>query len=204
MPIRAVVFDIGGVLQINPRTGWLERWCEGFQMTPDELHARLNSRGLNGSLGTCSESEWWAGLREITGMDDTQVEEFARDLWHEYVGTLNVEVAAYFKSLRPRYKTGILSNSFLGAREKEEALYHFSEMCDLIIYSHEVQLRKPDRRIYALTCERLGVNPHEMLFLDDVEENITAAQALGIHAIQFKDTRQAIADVQARLQAADS
>jgi putative hydrolase of the HAD superfamily len=74
-------------------------------------------------------------------------------------------------------------------------------MCDLIVYSHEVGMKKPDRRIYELLCERLGLLPEEIIFLDDVEEVVTAAREVGIRAIQFRDNGQAIAEIEAHLQA---
>jgi putative hydrolase of the HAD superfamily len=123
------------------------------------------------------------------------------DLWTEYLGKLNGELAAYFASLRPRYRTAILSNSFVGAREKEQERYQFGELCDLLIYSHEEGIEKPERRMFELACERLGVRPEEVVFLDDFEPHIAAAHAFGIHAILFQNTTQAIADIQAGLQA---
>jgi FMN phosphatase YigB (HAD superfamily) len=74
-------------------------------------------------------------------------------------------------------------------------------MCDLIIYSHEEGIAKPDRRIYELTCERLGVQAAEIVFLDDVEANVAAARAFGMQAILFRETKEAIAAIQACLQA---
>ena len=62
-------------------------------------------------------------------------------------------------------------------------------------------IAKPDRRIYELTCERLGVQPAEMIFLDDHQRPVAGARALGIHALLFQNTAQAIADIQACLQA---
>jgi putative hydrolase of the HAD superfamily len=203
MTIRAVVFDIGGVLEITPLTGWQERWETKLGLKPGELDARLRSVWIDGSAGKISLLEVEKQVGASLGLDQAQIDAFMHDLWEEYVGTLNVELANYFASLRPRYKTAILSNSFAGAREKEQELYHFAEMCDLLIYSHEEGIKKPDRRIYELTCERLGVQPAEMVFLDDVEASVTAARELGIRAIRFKDTAQAIAGVQALL-AADS
>ena len=200
MPIKAVVFDIGGVLEFNPDTGWRKKWQERLHLSIEDLDQRLKDMGRDGSLGTCSEAEWLDGLCEITGIDQGQADDFMKDLWEEYVGTLNVELASFFSNLRPRYQTAILSNSFIGARDREESLYHFEEMTDLIVYSHEVGLAKPDRRIYALTCERLGVRPEEMVFLDDLTANIAAAHEFGIHGILFTETSQAIADVRACLQ----
>jgi epoxide hydrolase-like predicted phosphatase len=201
MTIRAVVFDIGGVLEITPRTGWGERWETRLHLQPGELDARLMDVWRSGTLGTISEEEVKERIGEIMGIDQGQVEALMADLWEEYLGELNIELAAYFASLRPRYQTALLSNSFVGARRIEQELYHFAEMCDLLIYSHEEGVAKPERRIFELTCERLGVQPAEMIFLDNVEENVAAARAYGIQAILFEDTRAAIAAIQACLQA---
>jgi putative hydrolase of the HAD superfamily len=73
-------------------------------------------------------------------------------------------------------------------------------MTDLIIYSHEVGIAKPEKRIFELTCERLGMQPAEVIFLDDAERHVIAARAFGIHTILFRETAQAIADIQACLQ----
>jgi putative hydrolase of the HAD superfamily len=140
-------------------------------------------------------------MEQRLGMSQEQVAAYMRNMWDWYCGRLNVPMADFFRSLRSRYQTAILSNSFVGARREEQQRYHFEEMCDLIIYSHEEGIPKPDPRIYELTCQRLGVLPEEMLFLDDNLENIEAARALGIHAIHCQETEQAIADVQACLHA---
>ena len=197
MAIRAIVFDIGGVLEITPETGWEGKWEADLGLKPGELRERLGTPWRGGSIGTVSEEEVEKSTGEILGLDRAQVDAFMHDLWEEYLGTLNVELAAYFASLRTRYKTAILSNSFVGAREKEQERYGFGDMCDLIVYSHEVGMKKPDRHIYELTCERLGVQPSEVIFLDDVEAAVSAAREVGIHGILFKDNAQAIAEIEA-------
>jgi putative hydrolase of the HAD superfamily len=201
MAIQAVVFDIGGVLEITPPTGWVEKWEARLHLKPGKLDERLMDVWRAGSLGNISEEEVEKRIGEIMGMDQGQVEALMADLWEEYLGELNAPLAAYFSSLRPRYQTAIISNSFVGARTREQERYHFDKMTDLIIYSHEVGIAKPDRRIYELTCERLGVQPAEMIFLDDHERPVAAARELGIHAILFRETTQAIADIQAYLEA---
>ncbi len=201
MTIRAVVFDIGGVLEITPRTGWVEKWETCLYLKPGELDERLMDVWRDGNSGTISEEEVEKSIGEIMGLDQGQVEAFMADLWEEYLGELNAPLAAYFSSLRPRYQTALLSNSFAGARSREQERYHFDEMTDLLIYSHEEGIAKPERRIFELTCERLGMQPAEIAFLDDVKPNVAAARELGLHAILFKETKEAIADVQACLQA---
>ena len=74
----------------------------------------------------------------------------------EYLGTPNDELLAYFRGLRGRQPTAILSNSFVGARQREHDHIGLDGLCDTVVYSHEVGLSKPAREIYLLTCERLS------------------------------------------------
>jgi epoxide hydrolase-like predicted phosphatase len=195
MAIRAVVFDIGGILEISPDTGMTQKWETRLHLKPGELETRMASVWRDGSLGKCSEEQVQQSLKEIIGMNQAQVDAFWHDLWEEYLGTLNVPLATYFSGLRPQYQTALLSNSFVGARSREQERYQFAEMTDLIIYSHEVGVAKPERRIFELTCERLGVQPEETIFLDDVERHVLAARSIGIQAILFQETNQAIVDI---------
>jgi glucose-1-phosphatase len=201
MTIRGIVFDIGGVLEITPKLGVNDKWEERLHLKPGELDQRLHEVWKGGSIGTISEAEVHRKIGEIIGMSAAQVNAYMDDVWKEYLGTLNVELAEYFRRLHKHFKTAILSNSFVGAREREEALYHFSEIADFIIYSHEVGVQKPDPHIYTLTCDRLGLSPNEVIFLDDREQAVDAARDHGIHGIVFKDTAQAIADIEACIKA---
>jgi epoxide hydrolase-like predicted phosphatase len=134
--------------------------------------------------------------RDRLGLDERQAAEFMADLWREYLGTPNTELIEYARRLRPRYRTGILSNSFVGAREREQQAYGFEDLVDEIVYSHESGMSKPDPRIYALACARLEVRPAEAVFLDDHDPCVTAAREAGLHAIRYQDNTQAIADIE--------
>jgi putative hydrolase of the HAD superfamily len=200
MPIRAVAFDIGGVLEITPYTGVAETWEERLHLEPGELNQRLAHVWHDGGLGSITEAQVYASVGKLLGLDQAQRDAFFQDIWDEYLGEPNTELIAYFASLRPRCKTAIISNSFVGAREREQERYHFGDMCDLIVYSHEEGVAKPEWPIFELTWARLGVQPEEMIFLDDVAGHVAAAQELGIHAILFENNVQAIADIERRLQ----
>ena len=197
--VRAVVFDIGGVLEITPPLGVSEHWEARLGLRPGGLRERLREVRAAGEVGTISEPEARRRTGELLGLDDAQVDAFMADVWREYLGTLNVELAEYFGGLRPRYRTAMLSNSFVGARGREQRRYRFGELADLIVYSHEVGMSKPDPRIYLLTCERLGVRPAETVFLDDAELAVDGARAVGMQALLFEDNAQAIAAIEARL-----
>jgi len=198
-PIRAVVFDIGGVLETTPPLGVSDAWEARLGLAAGELDGRLSDVWTAGNIGAITEDDVHREITTRLGLDDATLRAFLDDLWTEYLGTLNVELTGYFAGLRPRYRTGILSNSFVGARERECGRYRFDELADLIVYSHEVGMSKPDPRIYELTWQRLAVRPEEMVFLDDVEPFVAAAATLGIQAVRFTDTAQAIADLDAIL-----
>jgi putative hydrolase of the HAD superfamily len=63
-------------------------------------------------------------------------------------------------------------------------------------------MRKPEPAIYRLTCERLGVEASECLFIDDIEVNCDAARAIGMTAVHFRDDEQAIREIGAALSGA--
>jgi epoxide hydrolase-like predicted phosphatase len=122
-----------------------------------------------------------------------------QDLWAEYLGTLNAELTRYFATLRPRYRTAILSNSFVGAREREQALYGFEDLCDAVVYSHEEGIKKPELRLDEIACERIGVHPREAIFLDDVDACVQGARRAGLTAVKFTGNEQAVSELERRL-----
>jgi epoxide hydrolase-like predicted phosphatase len=199
MTIRAIVFDIGGVLEITPDLGVTQRWESRLGLAAGELDQRMLDAWRAGSIGTITLDDVHRALRDRLGLDERQLAGFMADLWREYLGTPNTELIDYVRRLRPRYRTGILSNSFVGAREREQQAYGFEDLVDEIVYSHEAGMSKPDRRIYALACARLDVRPQETVFLDDSRACVAGGQEAGLHAICYRDNAQAIAEIDALL-----
>jgi epoxide hydrolase-like predicted phosphatase len=196
MAIRAVVFDIGGVLEITPDLGTGRRWEARLGLAAGEIDERLGDVWRGGSLGTITLDGVHQAIRDRLGLDERQLAAYMADLWREYLGTANTELIEYARQLRPRYRTGILSNSFVGARERERAAYGFEDLVDEIVYSHEVGMGKPDPRIYALAGARLGVRPGEMVFLDDADRCVAGAREAGLRAVRYRDNAQAIAEIE--------
>jgi putative hydrolase of the HAD superfamily len=196
MVIRAVVFDIGGVLEITPDLGVDRLWETQLGLPAGEILARMSHVWQGGSIGTITLDDVHEALRDRLGLDDRELAQFMADLWREYLGTANTELIEYARGLRPRYRTGIVSNSFVGAREREQAAYGFEDLVEEIVYSHEVGFSKPDPRVYTLICTRLDVPPGEMIFLDNVDVCVAGARDAGIHAVLYQDNAQAIAEIE--------
>ena len=196
MTIKAVFFDIGDVLEICPPTGFETRWETDLGLASGELWQRLEGVPEGASIGAFTIEEMDAIFKERLGLDDAQLARLWADIWEQYLGHPNEELIAYFSNLRSRVHTGIISNSGAGCREKEQERYGFEDMCELIVYSHEEGVLKPDRRIYEIACERMNVRPEEAIFIDDLEENITAANALGFHGILHVNNAQTITEIE--------
>jgi putative hydrolase of the HAD superfamily len=195
MAIEAVVFDIGGVLAITPDLGMTRAWERRLGLAAGELNERMHDTWQAGSLGTITEAQVHQAASEHLGLAGQQLAEFMADIWREYLGTANAQLIDYASGLRPRCRTGILSNSFVGAREREQAEYRFEDLVDEIIYSHEAGIGKPYARSYALACERLGVEPARMVFVDR-QACVDGARLAGIHAVLYQDNAQAIAAIE--------
>ena len=170
---------------------WPERWAVRLGLTADELAQRIGRRWSGGDVGAVTLAEIERRTADALDLDDVALFELMNDAWTEYLGSLNRPLAEYFRSLRPRFKTAVLSNSFVGAREREQDAYGFQEMCDTIVYSHEVGYLKPEPAAYRIVCERLR-RPRRDAVLDDVQADIDGARAVGMRAITFLNTKQAI------------
>ncbi|GGV25936.1 phosphatase [Streptomyces longisporoflavus] len=196
-----VILDIGGVLEMTPQTGWVQRWEARLGLPPGTVHERMRDVWQAGCVGSISEREVRDQVAARLDLGTPQVEAFMADLWAEYLGTPNEELIAYVRGLRGRCRLGILSNSFVGARERETALYQFDELVEQIVYSHEIGIEKPDPRAFESTCARLSVRPQDCLFVDDVAVNVEGARAAGMQSHLFEDNAGTITRVTAHLAA---
>ena len=201
MAIRAVVLDIGGVLEVVDDDVFPAPAERRLGLAPGTIAGGLAGLPGDAVVGEVTECQVRAEWQRTLGLDDRQVDALLDDFWRWYVGTLDRELFDWFAGQRPARLTAILSNSGPGARERER-FHGFEDVTDDIVYSHEVGLAKPDPAAYALVTRRLRVEAGEVLFLDDVEANVVAARALGWHAVLHRDTASSIAEMERIIEAA--
>ena len=96
-------------------------------------------------------------------------------------------------------RIGLLTNNVKEFGDNWRAMFPIDELCEDVVDSSHVGMRKPDRAIYELTCDRLGVKPGEAIFVDDNVDNIEAAREFGLHAVHFVEPWDAIAEIDALL-----
>jgi len=86
-------------------------------------------------------------------------------------------------------RTALLSNSWGGGYPREM----FPELFDAVVISGEVGMRKPEPRIFELATELIGLAPAECVFIDDIRENITAAEAVGLVGVYHTSAPETVA-----------
>ncbi len=202
MPVQAVAFDIGGVLEIvDAPDAYLDRWRRRLGLSEDAYQRQLRwpltqaDPGDGARTGAVSEAEMRQRYAAALNLSPEQADAFIADFWDWYCGELDRDLVAFAAGLRPGLRTAILSNSIAGARREEQARHGFEQLVDVIVYSHEVGLAKPDPRVYALLCAELAVAPADLVFLDDKAPNVAAACELGIHGILHVSAAESIAAV---------
>jgi glucose-1-phosphatase len=194
--IEAVIWDLGGVLVRTtdraPRTALAGRYGMSYQAMEELVYG--GEDGRNAQLGLISSEQRWELIRRRFELSEAGLEQFKADFWGG--DAVDYELVAYIRSLRPRYKTALLSNAFSDLRGVVTGTWGFAGAFDTLVISAEEGLVKPDARIYQLPLQRLGVQPGEAVFIDDFKHNIEGAQAVGMHAVHFISPEQARLDLE--------
>jgi epoxide hydrolase-like predicted phosphatase len=190
MRIRAVIFDFGGVIartmDFTSRDGLADR----LGMTRLELEKLvfLGESGLNAQQGVISVDQHWTNLQKMLRLSPEGIVSFQKEFWGG--DSIDTDLVDYIRSLKKRYRTGLLSNAFSDLRKRLVEGWKIANAFDEILISSEVGVTKPDPRIYHIALERFGVTADEAVFVDDFLHNVEGARSVGMHAIQFRNSDQ--------------
>lgn len=183
--IKAVIFDMGGVLlrteDPTPRTQLAAQY--GLSVSALENLVFNSESSIRAERGEISEQEHWAWVCAQLGLPPSAIQDLQTQFWAG--DRLDTDLVTFIKNLRPHIKTGLLSNAWTGTRQIVEARYGFLDAFDVVIFSAEVGMRKPDAQIFHHTLKQLQVAPHEAVFVDDLLPNVEGARRVGLHAIHF-------------------
>ena len=187
MALRAVVFDYGIVLTGPPSA---EAWAAMLRITnlsQDRFEPLFWANRHAYDEGKLSGITFWQKFLREAGLPANQqmVEELNR--WDVRLWTVqNPVMLAWQQALKQRgLKTAILSNMGDDVYASVEREFAWIHRFDVLVWSYQQGIAKPDPAIYRHTLSELGTQPEETLFIDDKLENVEAAWALGIRAILF-------------------
>lgn len=195
-PRTALIVDYAGVMTY-PVNDSLHSWMIGDGLDPQRCAGFMHDlavRSITEGAGPVHGLEigtWSAGRFERA---------IAAELADAGLGTVVAEglLTRMFDGLEPDHamadlvgkaraagiRTALLSNSFGMEYPRED----WDRLFDVTVISGEVRLRKPDAAIYRMTCDQLGVEPGEAVFVDDMSPNVDAAEALGMAGVVHVDT----------------
>jgi epoxide hydrolase-like predicted phosphatase len=205
--LRALVVDYGGVLT-SPLQDTMRAFCED-----DEIDTAAFLRVIREWLGSSFGDE--AAVHPVHALErgEIAIPDFERELARrltthdgrpvEPEGLLGRMFAGFSKQ-QPMFdvvrsarkqglRTALLSNSWGMEYPREE----WDEIFDVVVISGEVGMRKPEPAIYRLAAERLGVEPAQCVFVDDLGTNIKGAVAVGMVGVKFVSAEQAIDELEA-------
>lgn len=208
--IGAVVFDIGGVVQDSPLHA-IARY---------ERERGLPLNAINRVVVAAGEAGAWARLErgELTVQSfcvpfeaDCRAHGIAIDgrVLMERIAEASVPRPRMLEAIRRLRAAGLrvaaLTNNWVadtprhGPDGPETARPRLDRHFDVFVESAVVGVRKPDPRIYSLVCEKLGLPPSRVAFLDDIGRNLKPARELGMATIKVDDPEQALRELGALL-----
>ncbi len=193
MTIKAVFFDLGGVIVRTEFQAPRQQLADRLGMEYDDLNRIVfdSETGGRATVGEIRAEEHWAFViqrlkRSASELEAIREAFFAGDI-------VDRTLLDYIRSLRGRYKTGLISNAWSDLRDfiiREK----FDDVFDAMIISAEVGAAKPDPKIFQIALEQFGVSPKEAVFVDDFYPNIAGCEKIGMKGIhfQFPDTEAAL------------
>jgi putative hydrolase of the HAD superfamily len=197
LAVRAVVFDFGMVLTGSPDPAAHAELLRITGLSAERLDGLYWADRHAYDEGKLTGLEFWRKLCRDAGLSLSPAGIEELNLWDARMWTTqNPAMVSWQQRLKERgLLTGILSN--MGDNVHANILREFAWLAgfDVLVWSYELRLAKPDPAIYAHLLEKLGTRPEETLFLDDKPVNIEAAQALGMKGIVFSTVEQLRADL---------
>lgn len=193
--MKGLLVDFGGVLTTNVFESF-RAFCEDQGLDPEAFitlfrerpEARAALREVE--TGRIPEDEFSARIGAMLGLADS-----GRLIDRLFAGmTADGEmVAAVRRAKSAGIRTGLISNS-LGEGRYDRST--FPELFDGVVISGEEGMHKPQPEIYLLGAERVGLPPQECVFVDDLRENCTGAEAVGMTAVLHRGADSTIAELE--------
>ena len=197
--IRAVVFDIGGVIQDSPLHA-IARYERDHGLPPAAINRAVAATGERGAWSRLERGELTVEAWCTPFENDCRAHGLTVDAARlmQYIAEAKRERPQMLRAvsrLRERgLRVGALTNNW--ATEQAPAGPHpIARHVDALVESRAVGMRKPDPRMYQLICRQLEVEPPQAAFLDDIGTNLKSARALGMHTIKVNDPDQALREL---------
>ena len=197
MALRAVIFDYGRVLTGPPDPVAYAQLQRIGGLSADRLDSFYWKDRQAYDEGKLNGLEFWRKLVGEAGLKLSESAIAELNLWDARMWTrgdramLDWQLAIKQRGLL----TAIVSNMGDAVHEHMERELDWLSRFDLLVWSYQLRVAKPDPAIYHYALERLGTRPEETLFVDDKLENVDTAAALGMKALVFSTVEKLRSDL---------
>jgi len=193
--VNGLLVDFGGVLTTNVFDSF-RAFCVDQGLDPDSIRGLFRGnpealrlvRGLE--TGAVSEQEFGERFGALLGIENT---EGLVDRMFSELAPDEAMLAALRSARAAGIRTGLISNSMGAGRYDRDK---FPELFDGVVISGEVGLHKPQPEIFRLGCERVGREPEECVFVDDLRENCEGAEAVGMTAVLHRGAATTVPELE--------
>ncbi|HEX8254234.1 MAG TPA: HAD family phosphatase [Thermoanaerobaculia bacterium] len=192
------LFDLGNTLIKLAYERVLENICRDSSVKRDELIDILESAGGYRDMerGAVTFWEFYDMLCEKSGYRGS-IRDF-HAVWSDFFDGPILGVEELLERIRVRYRVAFLSNSNeVHAELIPKKFATLFQKDDRFVFSHRFKVAKPDPEIYRRALEVLGAPAAQVVFIDDLLENVTAARSIGMQAFQFIDTLTLVRQLEA-------
>lgn len=199
--ISAVLFDLTGVLTTSPWPHLTAAAGGNVELLVGSYHEDNEHPWHRLERGEIGFAEWFQDVSALAAEAGVELDLTPMAALREEMVVFPHVVERVLELRRDGYKTALVTNNVREGSKMWRSMMDVEALFDVVIDSSEVGVRKPNRAIFDLALEKLGVDdPSTAVFLDDLESNVVAAQALGMHGIVVGDPPDAaLADLDALL-----
>jgi len=184
LTIRAIVFDLGGVLFSEGKSVALEKLAAAHGYERRLVGAILSSpKSIQLRKGLIPDEDFWqwAQQRLPSGYDSRLIQQ---EWYNGYV--LDKDIYELIASLQKKYSMVAFSGNIKSRVAFLEEKYHFRHLFDIEVYSFDFHMTKPERVFVQVMVEKSGARPEEILYIDDNESYAKPARDLGVNVVIYQ------------------
>lgn len=196
MTIKAIVFDLGGVVIELDFSKFFKDVIEISSLQKPNSYLMLEFWRQSDIYhqGKMTNEEFYYHTCELIQECDLKQNDFFNS-FNSVIDHINQDILELIRKIRYMNKYKLLALSNVNSSHWDYILNHkwgFIEFFDEIILSHEIKITKPDPKVFEYTIEKAGCKPVEIVFIDDGLNNVRAASKLGIYAIHYMNLEDLI------------
>lgn len=184
--IKAIVFDLGGVIMSGGFLPFLHHYC--LKCLTPQGKKKIDKLEHDVNLGTITEAQFYRAIRQVFNVHLTPKQMHNYIVSKMQVDKKLIEFIPHIKKAKVALFTNSIGHMAIDVLHKRGV--PIRKTFDKLFVSSKIHLAKPDAQAYKFVIKNLKIHPAEALMVDDRKENIVGAKKLGMRGIVYKNAAQ--------------